>query len=1611
MRRTPFLTMLLVLATAALGASDPFQNKGFSPDKVFSVGDIDSVNVFNGNLIVRVPIGQVYSVGPLLQYQLVLTYNGKIWDYVMEEPIPPTVGHPALSPIRTARPEERSNAGLGWTLSLGRLIPAQAIEPLHGWIYVGADGSEHEIVDATDPAVAVSKDGSYLRMRREPSNTAQPAVYREIDFPDGTIQRFDLDGNLTESRDRFGNWVRVTYEPYKWIITDGFGASLGRTHEVWFTPSPHSIPNFSKPVSQVRLAAANNTTAVYSFNYSIDAQIGRGGDGERAYNSPSKCLNVPLLTSVTLPDGSAYVAEYHMPEGSDCTISDPLTDGSQARVESGFIKSLTLPTNGKIVWTAGRWWSNLQHCRPYYISDPNVPPPPDYSNGYKVAYVGVTSRTLYDIGQTPANTPDAPVWTYKTAYVDLNESSYGKCHQSDLRSRWFAKPAEELINVLEAPNGLVTKHFFSVYPLENGGTTVRGFKADEHGLPLTHNDVAPGTSDRYLSTEVFDCSVNPCSPRVHNAPTITPLRRKYVTYDYETELLYPARNARVTGERTLYPDDTGCTDCYTDTSRTLWNGCGNFKRSVVTSTIPGSVTTTNHVEYVDQPCADINSSDWLLNLYSSSWTKAGESGTKSVTTFVGGKGVVESVRTLRGVSSDPAGIAESPSDLMVVSCRDSAKSAGQRGFVTSERFVGGDGAGIPSGAPASICTAARGIGHYFLEHDYRFSANTSGYLTGHRSYWSGVPSLTTDADVDRNTGLVVATADASGVALGYDYDWAGRLTGIVSPDRVSTNYAYASAASLGAAAVNVTRTHPYGSANSTELLPSETYHYDGFGRPVKEVLTMPPSGATSLRMTDYDPATGQKSAVSELGRITAQRPVLPKTNFGYDVLGRPTVVTAPDTGQTTFTYWGDRVKRRSFKVATSPSALDTEVLVYEHYDGLGRLVKVVEPSGGLGQAVETHYSYDSGGRLATVRMIGAEGHIQNRVFDYDGAGLLRWESHPESGMASYTYDARGHVLSRNQSSAASPYDLRYTYDGAERLLLLEGRNPSYSPPATADQPEFRPIKKYQYAEQNDPGNASVPINRIQGKLWLATRYNYPPTETLAPYLADIYTVDDWYEYRAPGGMISLHGRGISKTPALSVTPEYIKDGETWYEYTDLGSIAKISYPVCMGCGVPDGGRRVVQQTYSYGRLATVPGFVNSAIGYSENGMRHTLQHANGIVDTQEIDSTTLMTRPMSLTSATYNSCTAPVFAQQPVGGQKNGSTPVPLTVTLTGSQPFTYQWYADGVPIDGNVEPSAWQATYYAAPQQTTDYYVEVKNSCRPDEGIYSDTATVSVNTCEAPWVTAQQPKPLPDGTWQLEAFAGGADPLTVKWYRKSDNTLMGTGKVVTLGPLTSTTIFTVKVTHPCSTNVATQDVTVTIPLPMTTSGFSATVHPSFANRIVLSWPTSAGAAKYQVQRRSKLDLGGGWVNLGLPTTSTTYTDEGLTLEATYAYRVYAVDSGGGSISGYSNADAVTLHTFSPVVTGTVVTPTVINDILAGVNSVREAAGWAQVTWSNIVATGEGLPVPGATIRAAHVMACRARLNEALQALGAPISGYSDPNLFQATLRALHFTELQVRMK
>jgi hypothetical protein len=350
------LPLLLFWALPARADVHPNTAPGFPVEQSFHVGDVDSINLFNGGLTLTIPIGGSYPVNGGFSYGLKLVYNSNPWLFkTFHYQVPPD--YHEVSRLR-AVPTSCSNAGLGWRLSLGRMNPPCQLPDANDTIannpiYQDENGTDHIFYYVLHPGetedsppagvwdVQYTRDGSYLRLKRYTG-------YDEVELPDGSMRRFDAaTGMPTRIQDAFGNYVKIeeTLEGPAgaqvpvWVLTD----SQQREQKVYFRTD---LPGYDRTVNRVVLTAfGTGATATWQFNYAKQP-IGRPcphNDTDQV-GSVGPTVEVPLLTSVTLPDGSAwsttagdYVITY--PPNSVCTDN------------SGEITALTLPTLGRMEWT------------------------------------------------------------------------------------------------------------------------------------------------------------------------------------------------------------------------------------------------------------------------------------------------------------------------------------------------------------------------------------------------------------------------------------------------------------------------------------------------------------------------------------------------------------------------------------------------------------------------------------------------------------------------------------------------------------------------------------------------------------------------------------------------------------------------------------------------------------------------------------------------------------------------------------------------------------------------------------------------------------------------------------------------------------------------------------------------------------------------------------------------------------------------------------------------------------------------------------------------------------------------------------------------------------
>lgn len=168
-----------------------------------------------------------------------------------------------------------------------------------------------------------------------------------------------------------------------------------------------------------------------------------------------------------------------------------------------------------------------------------------------------------------------------------------------------------------------------------------------------------------------------------------------------------------------------------------------------------------------------------------------------------------------------------------------------------------------------------------------------------------------------------------------------------------------------------------------------------------------------------------------------------------------------------------------------------------------------------------------------------------------------------------------------------------------------------------------------------------------------------------------------------------------------------------------------------------------------------------------------------------------------------------------------------------------------------------------------------------------------------------------------------------------------------------------------------------------------------------LSWSAPAGAVSYEVVRTPGF--------AGTVTTAmTSYTDNTVSANTTYLYRVQAIDSSDRR-SPLSAPDAATTIVFQddPLVSGsTIVKKNHVDQLRTAVNAMRAAAGLSAMAGLTDPTVTAGVT----TIKSAHVTQLRTALDQARAALGLSAVSYTDPSL-PSIVKAAHVQDLRNGVK
>jgi YD repeat-containing protein len=1591
MNRRKFI-LLLVCALAARQAAaqqHPNVEKGFKPDHAYSVSDLDAVNLFNGNLNVTVPIGGTYPVSQWLSYGFTLAYAGNNWEHknkefvqvltFMSPPNPPSTE----GVIYWAVPYQKLNAGMGWLFSLGRLIPSRPDE--QRWAYQAPDGSEHELFPSlhegsgvpTDPNVTYTRGGDYIRSTKlfQGSTT----IGYKLEFDDGTIREFGTDGRLKKIQDRFANTVTVDYygtpqaatgagvpapnatacgnSYLAWKISDPF-----RTHYVYFRPPGTGTSEFEPPfeerVCQASLAAFGGNRADYRFTYAerlISRQKVSSGIAFDETLRPSAVLQVPLLTKVELPSGSSYDMTYdigmHKPAGmpaigrdsDDAEVPNEVSDLALALNPgsfSGHLRELRLPTKGRFEWDYQRFVFPPKYGN---VSDPMDP---SELMGPTVA-AGVREKRKYVSESDPAR------WSYSQSF--LSENPWGRT---------------TAVVTVAAPDGSTTDSYFSLF-WENGLA-----RRNDYGAPFTGR-LDMTYKGMFLSSK-----------------TTVPggERRTYVTYEQDPIAdVWDSMeaNRRLKSRLTVFEDGSEVQEVSSS-----FDGLGHYRTTTTTGTAGPlkRVTTRNYnpTTAADGQRVIATTDPWITETYDSADVQDLDPATNAVTDsarteacFDTSTGFPLRKRTVRGSAA-------STIDLLTVYKDVDNNGANTDGNVSQEEYYGGDDTPLPGSLTANTCGALSVAPRYRLLYTY-----ASG--TRKTSQYEGFTFKFLDLTIDVSSGLPSQTRDVSSIGTTLQYDLMGRLTSIApmsaTERRVTSTYVYAEATSTTGPSVTVQHDCPSVSSSCLEAkLPEARYYYDFFGRLVQQRSSMGSAGTSpwSVSTIAYDIAGRRKTSSVSTGATSGTRSEIspPATVWDYDILGRTTKITQPDGSVVDYAYTSPTVTTRTAKIMTA--AGEAAVTTAERSDALGRLVEVTEDS--TSAQLHTFYGYDVGDRL--VRVTDGNPGIQTRTFDYDGAGLLAAESHPESGETHYQYDARGHVTRRVSGPASNGSTLLFAYDGAERLLTVD-----HDPDGAGLTFGSSVLKQFQY------GTTGFRL----GRLWTAKRFNYQ--SDLGGN--GIATVLESFSYDT-SGLLSSKQTQVALPGSTTTT-----FGDS-YTYDALGGLETVDYPSCSVCP-----SMTIQNFYDRGYLTSVGNYASSIL-YHPNGMWAEVRRPKAkATDPDVVETQTLAADQMSrpLARSVTGHC-AEITVTGPFSKTVSPNADSNLSVNAPAGS--TFQWYANDQPIM-NATGSALHVPVAA----TTSYWVRVsKNGCSADSAV----AVVTVNDCSTPSISAPGTVPMhttstasvsQSGTYlwtidngtitgntstqqqvqflpgcsgsvtlhvqftpscaggqpvtldkvipievpaiQLDANPSSISPTessfltvgisapgswTIAWAAVLSPSQVTGSATIQVTPQSTTTYEIVQVNGCSMSPWASATVTVAVPPP---APLTTTATRNGPASVLVSWtkPANAVIDSYRIERCTSSCLGGGTWSLVGAGTGLTFNDGGAIANGAYAYRVVSVTGSTFSTTA-SPPDFASTYAFTDDPLAVLGTQRAghVTELRAAANALRALAGLGAFNFTDTLAAG-----------------------------------------------------------
>jgi len=452
-------------------------------------------------------------------------------------------------------------------------------------------------------------------------------------------------------------------------------------------------------------------------------------------------------------------------------------------------------------------------------------------------------------------------------------------------------------------------------------------------------------------------------------------------------------------------------------------------------------------------------------------------------------------------------------------------------------------------------------------------------------------------------GAPSSTTDRNGLVTSYQYDALCRETRIDYPSADYLSTAYLNIGTPTTQYVETTRSP----ADGVNPIWSRTY-LDGLGRTYKTTGI----GATAAAQpivteTKY----AKRGPVSQQSLPYMQGGTVQWTTTKSDVLGRPVLVTLPDTKTIATAYEAplsvpgalttkttdplSRVSRvttdaRGNQLARIGYLGATAVSTSYDYDPLGNLIAVTDPSGNAWSN-----SYDSLGR----RTVSTDPDLGTWTYGYDDAGRLLSQIDAKSQQTGFSYDRLGRVLTKTSGVGLPNAEVvTSTYDEARSGSFNVGQL------TTAANDNAVVISDY------DAGGRLTREVRTVDAVAYTTTTAYDPGGRITSKSFPNGSSSGVYGYNAAGQQVSLAGAitGTTYNAEGSVlTISYANGTTTTYTYSPtrswLNSVSTVK-------GVTP------IQSYTYtrdfaGRITAIDGDrTNEDWSYGYDGLDHLLSATN-----------------------------------------------------------------------------------------------------------------------------------------------------------------------------------------------------------------------------------------------------------------------------------------------------------------------------------------------------------------------------------------------------------------